>query len=246
MQPHRFPIQFWLELGGSTIIDLQSTHRGHLENYSIYIIIVEAPIPYQDPIDNLYRELFRFSWSCISIKPKPILAWHMLWFWALEWGGMIGQNEWFWQTLDIGNMFGPTFGFKIISIQEIKLPKKLQSSLFLSSYIGKNCTTLYISICGRESLKWLVMYVHLYSQMSHDIFVVAQGVFFLLFGQHKLKCIVLNMIKKGGNIGVAMVTCQFKRLLVRVCLQNVLLRIYQSNTERRKHTHTEGNYNTGR
>jgi hypothetical protein len=32
----------------------------------------------------------------------------------------LSHNEWSWQILKIGNVFGPTFGFKIISIQGIK------------------------------------------------------------------------------------------------------------------------------
>ena len=34
MDPHRFSIGYCLGIGGSTIIDWQSTHIGHLENYS--------------------------------------------------------------------------------------------------------------------------------------------------------------------------------------------------------------------
>ena len=30
----------------------------------------------------------------------------------------LSQDEWLWQTLEVGNVFGPTFGFKILSIQE--------------------------------------------------------------------------------------------------------------------------------
>ena len=52
------------------------------------------------------------------------------------------QNKWVQQTQDIGNMFGPTFGFTLKSIEGIKLPKVLQSSIFLYSYTGKICTAL--------------------------------------------------------------------------------------------------------
>jgi hypothetical protein len=60
---------------------------------------------------------------------------------------------------DIGNMFGLTFGFKIHSNFNLrkKLPRNLQSFSFLSSYMGKVCTTLYFSKFGTKCLQWLVM-----------------------------------------------------------------------------------------
>ena len=50
----------------------------------------------------------------------------------------VRRNERLWHILDIGNIFGPTFGFKFHNnlFQGIKLPKLLQSSWFLYSYTG--------------------------------------------------------------------------------------------------------------
>jgi hypothetical protein len=50
----------------------------------------------------------------------------------------VRRNEQLWHTLDIGNMFVPTFGVKnviVISILGMKLPGKLQSPWILSSYM---------------------------------------------------------------------------------------------------------------
>ena len=60
---------------------------------------------------------------------------------------------------DIGNMFGLPFGFKINGNFNLrnKLPRNLQSFSFLSSYMGKVCTTLYFSKFGTKCLKWSVM-----------------------------------------------------------------------------------------
>ena len=62
---------------------------------------------------------FRLGWDSISIKLEPVVSWHISWFWVLKWGGMSCLNEQLWQTLDIDNMFEPTFGFKIFDYQNI-------------------------------------------------------------------------------------------------------------------------------
>lgn len=69
----------------------------------------------------------------------------------------VRRNEWRWHTLDIGNVFDPTFGFKSskFSSSRSKITKKLRSSWYI--YIGKFCTTLFFSRFGEECLKWLLM-----------------------------------------------------------------------------------------
>ena len=70
----------------------------------------------------------------------------------LKWAVMIDSRHWqyvhtnFWLQ-----------EFIVLSIQGLKLPNNLQSSLFLSSYMWENCIALYFSKFDAKHLKWLVI-----------------------------------------------------------------------------------------
>ena len=47
-----------------------------------------------------------------GIARKSVVPWHMALFFSVKVGRKSSQNEPLWQILDIGNVFGPSFGLK--------------------------------------------------------------------------------------------------------------------------------------
>lgn len=74
-----------------------------------YVYIVEPPIPDHGPIKNphgaiiLIRLGLNFDHSGTNIDMTQVPAWRV----------KVRRNERLWETLDIGNVVGPTFGFRI-------------------------------------------------------------------------------------------------------------------------------------
>ena len=128
------------------------------------------PILDQDPIDNLKDSTrIQSGWDLIltelglnSIKPKAIVSWHMLVLSAnvrraIKMNGY-GRLSTLVMCLD------QLFASKLHNNSNLrtKLPKKLQTSLFLSFYTEKICTSSYFSKFGTNSLK-VISHGHLYS-----------------------------------------------------------------------------------
>ena len=85
------------------------------------------------------------------------MPWHMSLVLTAKVRRNLSQNEQLWQTPEIGNVLGPTFGFKNNFNSKSKNTENIQSYWSLSSYNGKSCIALDFSRFGAESLNWSVV-----------------------------------------------------------------------------------------
>ena len=80
-------------------------------------IRAEAPILDYDPIGNLQGTAisirlglnFRSDWDCIPIGSKPVVSWHMSWFWVLKWGEMSGYGRLWTSVMCAGQLLAMKF-----------------------------------------------------------------------------------------------------------------------------------------
>ena len=66
------------------------------------------------------------------------------------------RNERLWQTMDIGNMLGPTFDFKHFHLRNKITNKIAVLMIFIFLHNEKNCTSLYFYMFATNLLSgWL-------------------------------------------------------------------------------------------